>query len=251
MHPTLWACALAEPANWSGVPFYGILDEVDVTLARFRAAGDSADLYVGARVPYRRFAPRSDASERRDDRLTFTLFLSSLTGQQMYRSAQSRPLPPAADIAWTTQWQTRTGSLSLMHRVEAVELRRPSGARGVARATSDSMVSFPLRGFGMSDILLADTLRTNASGLSSDSPDGRTVMRWYHVDIVPNAAVVRPGQRFSMLWEVYDLVPGARWPDQLARQHSPRERGGAALCRHANGAGWSTARDCEGGGDGV
>lgn len=227
MHPTLWACALAEPANWSGVPFYGILDEIDVTLARFRATGDSADLYVGARVPYRRFASRGEASARRDDRLTFTLFLSSLTGTAIYQSAQSRPLPPAAEIASTTQWQTRTGSLSVMHRVEAVELRRPSGARGVARATNDSMVSFPLRGFGMSDILLADTLRMNASGLRSDSSDGRDVMRWYDVDVVPNAGVVRPGQRFSMLWEVYDLVPG---PDgRINWRVSIRREKGVAL----------------------
>ncbi len=227
MHPTLWACALAEPASWSGVPFYGILDEVDVSLARFRAAGDSADLYLGARVPYRRFASRGDASVRKDDRLTFTLFLSSLTGTPIYQSAQSRPLPSAAEIAWTTQWHTRTGSLSLMHRVEAVELRRPSGARGVARATSDSMVSFPLRGFGMSDILLADTLRINAPGASSGSPDVRDVMRWHDVEVVPNAAVVRPGQRFSMLWEVYDLVPG---PDgRISWRVSIRREKGVAL----------------------
>ncbi len=212
--PTIWSCALATRADWSGIPFHGATDAVDVSLVRFRAAADSADVYIGARIPLRRFTHRDEPGAMRDDRIRLGMWLTAPEGRTVVRSEESRPLPDVNAIAWNTQWRARVGSLSLMHRVEAMEPSQRRGARGVAQFTSDAMVAFPLRGFGMSDVLIADSARIG--------PAAGPRARWRDVEVTPNAAVVRPAQRFAMLWEVYDLTPGpdgrVRWRVRIRRE---------------------------------
>lgn len=100
----------------------------------------------------------------------------------------------------------------MMHRVEAMEPRQPAGARGIARFTTDAQVAFPLRGFGMSDVLIA----------ASAAPRRGDAQRWSDLVIQPNGASVAPAQRFAMIWEVYDLVPGpdgrVRWRVRIKRE---------------------------------
>jgi hypothetical protein len=78
-----------------------------------------------------------------------------------------------------------------MHRVEAIEPSRTAGARGALLHTSDAQVVIALRGFGMSDVLMAGTAREKRS----------PAVRWSDFDIQPNGAVVAPRATFSMLWE--------------------------------------------------
>ena len=210
--PSLYSCAVGLRSEWSEVPFYGRTDDIDVTVARFRARGDSADVYIGARVPLRGFRSRDDPSAARTDRITFGAWLATENGAPLFHEAVSLPRPAAGTIAWTHQWRHRAGSLRMMHRVEAMEPTQPAGARGIARFTSDAQVAFPLRGFGMSDLLVA----------ASAVPRTGSARRWSDLDVQPNGASVAPAARFAMVWEVYDLMPGAdgrvHWRVRIKRE---------------------------------
>lgn len=209
---TLLSCAMNRRSEWSKVPFYGRTDRIDVSIARFRAGGDSADMYIGARIPLRAFKSMNSNDAKRTDRIATGVWLTTEEGAPIVRDSVSRELPPPGLIAWTQQWTHRVGMLRMMHRVEAMEPTRPSGARGAARFTSDAQVTFPLRGFGMSDVLVA----TAASSR-------RAARRWSDLTIEPNGATVEPRARFAMVWEVYDLTPGpdnrVRWRVRIKREH--------------------------------
>ena len=210
--PSLYACAIGQRADWSDVPFYGHTDEIDVTAARFRAGGDSADMYIGARIPLRQFNNRDSATAANTDRISLGAWLTDEYGATIFHATASRELPAATTLAWTQQWTHRVGPLRMMHRVEAIETSKPSGARGIARFTSDAQVAFPLRGFGMSDVLIA----------ASAAPRPGPANRWLDLDVQPNGASVAPGARFAMIWEVYDLVPGedgrVHWRVRIKRE---------------------------------
>ncbi len=208
----LYACAMAQPADWQDVPFYGRSVPIDVTVARFRSRGDSADMYVAARVPLGKFKNRDDRSASPADRIVVGLFLTTELGLPLYHSAVRRELPTANQLEWTQQWTARVGRLRMMHRVEAMEVTRPSGARGIARFTSDAQAAFPVRGFGMSDVLVAATATAPPRG----------ARRWSELRIKPNGATVAPMTRFAMVWELYELMPGSdgrvRWRVRIKRE---------------------------------
>lgn len=216
--PSLHACATALRSEWDDVPFYGTTDEIDVTAARFRASADSADMYIGARVPLRAFKSRVDATADRTDRIQLGMWLSTELGDPIVHESVSRELPAYTLLAWTHQWTSRVGSARLMHRVEAIEPTAPSGARGIARFTSDAQVAFSMRGFGMSDVLVA----------AYATPRRTEVRRWSDLEVQPNGGTVAPNTRFAMVWEVYDLTPG---PDGRVhwRVRIKRERGAVVL----------------------
>jgi hypothetical protein len=208
----LYDCAMVLSADWRTVPFYGKSDAVDVTVARFRARGDSADVYVGARVPLRGFKHRDDLRANPTDRIAVGIWLTDELGRPVRHASERRPLPASNTVAWTAQWLERVGSLRLMHRVEAMEPTLPSGARGVARFASDELTEFPLRGFGMSDILVAE------SAVPRRSP----MLRHTDLTIQPNGGTVPPAALFSMVWEVYNLTPDRngqlRWRVRVKRE---------------------------------
>ncbi len=210
--PSLYSCTMNRRADWSDVAFYGRTDKIDVTVARFRARGDSADMYVGARIPLRAFRSRDDARATRTDRIALDLWLTTESGAPIHRETVSRELPASGLLAWTQQWTHRVGPLRMMHRVEALEPMQPAGARGVARFTSDAQVAFPVRGFGMSDVLIAATA----------APRQGVAHRWSDLVIQPNGANVPPAGRFAMVWEVYDLEPGrdgrVHWRVRIKRE---------------------------------
>lgn len=210
--PTLYDCTTSRPPAWKGVPFYRTTSEIDVTLARFRAPPDSADVYVGARIPLATFKSRGDDGAKASDRIRIGLWFATPRGTITYHVDSQLPLPARNVRAWTQQWSHRVGSPALMHRVEAFESTKPSGARGAANFTTDEGANFPLLGFGMSDVLVAATL----------APQG--ARRWRELNVVPNGASIAVGERFAMAWEIYDLVPG---PDGRVhwRVRIRRERG--------------------------
>ncbi len=213
---TLLLCALTRRAEWNGVPFYGTSDTIDVTLARFRAPHDSADVYIGARVPLRAFSHRDATDATAKDRITVGAWLTSTTGTPIFHHDSAWTLPKEGTIASYAQWRAKSGSGYMMHRVEAMEPSQLASARGVAQYTSDSAVTFLLRGFGLSDILVAKSARLR-SGLSS------APARWSDLVVEPNGGVVLPLQTFAIAFEMYDLRPDAngrvRWRVELRREH--------------------------------
>jgi hypothetical protein len=205
-------CARGLRADWTGVPFWGTTETIDVSVARFRARGDSTDLHISARVPLRRFSHRDMDRANRAEGITLGAWLKTPLGDSVYQSAERRDLPRSSEVAWTAQWTPRTGSSVVMHRVEAIEPTNAIGARGAMRHTSDAQVDIALRGPGMSDILVA------ASAKESRVP----ALRWTDYSIEPNGAVVVPRALFSLIWEMYDLMPApdgrVRWKVSLHRE---------------------------------
>lgn len=209
---TVYDCALARQADFTGVPFYGTTDTIDVTIARFRASHDSSDIYLGMRMPLRRFKSRSDIAAQRTDSLVTGAWLTTLDGAPLFHAQRAWPLPDASSIALYDQYHARIKSLSSMHRMEGMEPSRMTGARGAAQFTSVAQVDFPLRGFGMSDPLVAEAVELRGGGSR----------RWTDLIVKPNGGVVEPGKKFALAWELYDLTPGpdgrVRWRVEVRRE---------------------------------
>lgn len=209
-------CVEVQRARWSGVPFVGRMDTIDVMLARFRAPGDSIDMYVEGRVPLRSFPHRDTPRMRPDAKITSTLFLRTPQGEPIFEARTQSNLPPSRTIALTHAWQARTGTGEIMHRVEALEPSFGSGARGVMQFTSDAAIKIPVSGFGMSDVL------ATGNAVEVRVP----AQRWSDFRITANAGVVLPKQRFSLLWEIYELTPGpdgrVRWRVEIQREQGER-----------------------------
>lgn len=214
---TFVRCAESRRADFRGVPFYGQTDTIDVTAALFRAPADgqsqdSVDLYMGARVPLRRFKFREANDAAPEDRITLSAWLATPLGKIVYHAPDERKLPSYTDRAWTAQWMTRAKSGAMMHRIEAIEPTRLQGARGVAFRTAEELVEFQMRGFGMSDVLVA----------ASAKPKTATVRRWSDLSFTSNGAVIAPRANFELAWEVYDLQPAAdgrvRWSVEIRRE---------------------------------
>ena len=209
-------CVEVQRARWTGVPFVGRMDTIDVMLARFRAPGDSVDLYVEGRVPLRSFPHRDTPYMRPNAQITSTLFLRTPLGEPIVQPSVQDNLPSPRTIALTHAWRARTGTGEIMHRVEALEPSRGAAARGVMQFTSDAALKIPVSGFGMSDVL------ATGNAVEVRVP----AQRWFDYRITPNAGVVLPKQRFSLLWEIYELTPGpdgrVRWKVEIQREQGER-----------------------------
>ena len=120
-----------------------------------------------------------------------------------------------------------------MHRVEALEPTRARAARGAVMHTSDAAVSMPLKGFGISDVLVA------ASGRALRTP----VARWNDLELKPNGGVIAPATGFLLGWEIYDLMPApdgrVRWTVSIRRENGAmvRRTDTRALIRGARSSG--------------
>jgi len=209
-------CVEVQRARWTGVPFVGRMDTIDVMLARFRAPGDSVDLYVEGRVPLRTFPHRDTPRISLGAKINTTLFLRTPQGEPIHTSPTEDGLPRSNMIALTHAWRARTGTGEIMHRVEALEPNRGAAARGVMQFTSDAALKIPVSGFGMSDVL------ATGNAVEVRVP----AQRWFDYRITPSAGVVLPKQRFSLLWEIYELTPGpdgrVRWKVEIQREQGER-----------------------------
>ncbi|HLB10430.1 MAG TPA: hypothetical protein VK617_12905, partial [Gemmatimonadaceae bacterium] len=79
---------------------------------------------------------------------------------------------------------------TFLYRVEALQ---PDAGRGARSASRVELL--PASGFGLSDILVADSL----------SPTSGVPERWSDFQISPSVGRVHRGKSFAMLWETYDL----------------------------------------------
>lgn len=209
---TLFLCARNDDASWQDVPFEAKQDTIDVTAARFRAAGDSVDYYFGARIPLRKFPHVNAQGVERHDSIVFGATVATAAGIRLDQQRARRPLPRSNDVAFTAQWRTRVPKGDVMHRIEAYEPRSLASARGSRMFTSASAATFVATSFGMSDILVADSIA-----------DARQPVRtWQDLRIVPNGASIAPKGGLAMGWEIYGLTRGAdgrsRWRITLSRE---------------------------------
>jgi hypothetical protein len=95
------------------------------------------------------------------------------------------------DAAERRTWRRRFAPGELGYRVEALQAEggRAARALGSVRLTND-------RGFGISDVLVADRV----------APRADSAARWTDLIIEPNAGVLSPGEAIGVAWETYALT---------------------------------------------
>lgn len=204
-------CAERTRAHWAEVPFMSSLRSIDVIAARFRAGRDSTDIYLGASVPMGGFLVDPFGNGARGTPLHLSAFLGTPQGGVHWRRAEDRPRP-TRDTRWRVQWSPRVANGEWLHRVELLDVDRVRGARGAMTFTTTMASVQSMRGFGMSDLLVA-----------ADAREGRTAARrWNDYTIDPNGGVVAPNTPFVLVWELYGLRPSndgrLRWRVEIRRE---------------------------------
>jgi hypothetical protein len=197
LHDTLERVLATRPINWENVPSLRPLP-TPVHLARFRSATtDSADLYVAARIPIGGLLEGQDV---RDPHMSAALIITDPDHRPILH--EQSPLHAESASGSNDEqlrvWRVRVPSGAYVYRVEAYTPLSRRGARGGGPTASVRSLSFPLTGFGMSDVLLAERVESRQRG----RPE-----RWTDYAIEPNAGVVRRGQRTALVWETYGLTP--------------------------------------------
>lgn len=182
---------LATPTSWANLGIEANTDTLDVRVTRFRAASDSTDVVIVARLSPDSLL-RDGASAISDVRMQFRTYdgfarLISLHTDTLH---QVRPGPTVASVQRNVS--QRIGRGTNLVRVEAV----PFDSRRFARATLrvDAEVS---TGFGVSDILF----------ISAEEPPvvRAGVSGWRALNAELSNGVYRTGSKIGFAWETYEL----------------------------------------------
>jgi hypothetical protein len=179
------------PARWDNIPVVASLDTVLVQVSRFRAdAADSSDVVVFAHVPIERMARGIDIASGPVE----TRFLAVDTRGHVVSDQRSTEVVRFArpDAASRRTFRTRIGAGALAYRVESWQETAGRAARALASTTP-----LPARGFGTSDLLVADRVVPR---------DSANAGRWTDLRLLPSVGVLRVGQPFGVAWETYDLA---------------------------------------------
>ena len=180
--------------SWHNVPIVKAIAPLPALAARFRAPGDSADVYVAALLPLEHLLP---ADERASRPLQVDFWGVTTAGERLWRdSTLAAASRSGTDVARTRVWRRRVPAGAYMYRVEALQPETQRGARGAAAVSTPAGVDFALHGFGVSDLLVAERLQRR-----TEPPQ-----RWTDYNVVPNAGMVRQGQMVALLWESYELA---------------------------------------------
>jgi GWxTD domain-containing protein len=184
--------AVAErmPARWDAIATRRI-DSLPVQLARFRAQGDSVELFVAARADLARLSGvRAEPPQGR-------LWLIGEAGMD----ADGLPLRVGPD--GSAAWAARVPAGSYRWRVELL----PEGEGAAARASApivlgdDPLTGFLRRGFGMSDVLVG---LAPPEAMAVDAP---LPARWRDAAVQPLAGALGPArERVTLVWETYELA---------------------------------------------
>jgi len=182
-----------QPVEWSNLPVDRQMDSIAVQLARFRAGGDSVDVFLVANVPIDSLVKDVEVAKGPID-IDMQVFDDA--AQPVMRDSSRAIVSFAApDLTSLRAWRPRVGKGTYFYRIEALQPDAMNGARGSGRIPTVADSTFALRGFGISDILLAERVAPRAGDAS----------RWSEFTIVPNTGVFRRGQSVDLLWETYDL----------------------------------------------
>lgn len=179
------------PVVWRNAGDTHLVDSIDVDAVRFRAPGDSDDVFVAADVPVRQMLRGIDLV-RGMLQVVFEGF--TWRADSVFRRSDQHVVNFARDDSDQVRtWRERIAPGTFLYRVEALQPDAMRGARGASR------LELPHEsGFGLSDLLVAAKVTPR---------DGGAPERWSDFDITPNFNHVERGKPFSLLWETYGLAP--------------------------------------------
>ena len=178
------------PVVWRDAGDAAAPDSIGVQTVRFRAPGDSSDVYVAASIPVSRLARGVDLA-RGALHVNFDAY--TWRAEPVIRdSTRERITFGGRDTNEAHAWAPRVAPGTYLFRVEALQPDAMRGARSAGRLDIP-----PVRGFGMSDVLVARHIAPRAGG----NPD-----RWTDFDIAPSFGLVHRHVPFGILWESYDLA---------------------------------------------
>ena len=179
------------PVVWRNAGDTHLVDSINVNAVRFRAPGDSGDVYVSAQVPVARMLSGIDLVRGMLE-VVFEGF--TWRADSVFRRSDQRVINFArGDSNQVRTWSERVGPGTFLYRVEALQPDAMRGARGASRIELANE-----HGFGLSDLLVA----ANVAPKAGVAPE-----RWSDFDITPNFGQVERGHSFSLLWETYGLTP--------------------------------------------
>lgn len=176
------------PVAWINAGARPLADSINVALTRFRASGDSSDVYFAAELPVKRMVEDVDLAR---GALDVELEAFTWRAKPVFQATSHETIDFAhPEVNRMQAWRTRLRAGTFLYRVEALQ---PDAGRGARSASRIELL--PGGGFGASDILIADSL----------SPRNGAAERWSDFEIAPNVGRVHRGKSFAMLWESYDL----------------------------------------------
>jgi len=178
------------PVVWRNAGDAHLVDSIDVSAARFRATGDSDDVFVAADVPVGRMLRGIDLVRGMLE-VVFEGF--TWRADSVFRRSDEHVVNFARDdTSQVRTWRERIAPGTFLYRVEALQPDAMRGARGASRLELPNE-----SGFGLSDLLVAAKVSPR---------EGVTPERWSDFDITPNFGRVQRGKPFSLLWETYGLA---------------------------------------------
>ena len=176
------------PVAWTNAGVKPLADTINVALARFRARDDSSDIYFAAELPVKHLVEDVDLAK---GALDVELEAFTWRAKPVFASTTHESIDFAHPEEKMMQaWRLRLQAGTFLYRVEALQ---PDAGRGARSASRVELL--PASGFGLSDILVADSL----------SPTSGVPERWSDFQISPSVGRVHRGKSFAMLWETYDL----------------------------------------------
>jgi GWxTD domain-containing protein len=183
--PTIEAAKQWQPARWDNIATSRI-DSMPTQLARFRSGEDSVDIFLSTRAPMEAIALTGLANAMP----TAHLWLYGL--DTPFAVVDSTTLGASG----RTQWTRRLPAGSYYYRVESIIPGTVVAGRAAAGMAMghDPATGFAMRGFGISDLLVAS--RTNAPA---------TAKRWTDFDPEPILGAVAKGSEIALVWENYEL----------------------------------------------
>ena len=179
-----------EPALFNNIPTTALIDTIPVRIARFRAAGDSLDAVIAARVPLDSLV-RTAPLDRVPIDYSVRIFDQFVRVQGAETSRRSYS-PDSAGAAELREFTRRLGPGINVVRIEALQADTRRAARATVRLTPQSTT-----GFAMSDVLFGSKPTTAA---------GTTASRWTDVNTVPGDGVYDVGAPIGLVWELYELT---------------------------------------------
>lgn len=176
------------PVAWTNAGVKPLADSINVALTRFRADGDSSDVFFAAELPVKRMVEGVDLAR---GALDVELEAFTWRAKPVFTATSHETIDFAhPEVNQMQSWRTRLRAGTFLYRVEALQ---PDAGRGARSASRIELI--PGGGFGASDILIADSLSPREPGAE----------RWSDFTISPSIGRVHRGKSFAMLWETYDL----------------------------------------------
>jgi hypothetical protein len=195
------------PARWDNIATSRI-DSMPTQLARFRSGPDTVEVFLSTRAPLEAI----ELVRTANDAPVAHLWLYGIDTPAAFTDSVN------VGASGVLQWTRRLGAGSYYYRVESMIPGTLVAGRAAAamQMGGDTTTGFAMRGFGLSDVLLAT--RTNASGAAR---------RWNDFDPEPLLGDVRKGAQISLVWESYEL--GQRGTDARYEVVITIERGQSSV----------------------